>query len=87
MRKLIYTLQLHLQAASSIVNEVIRKTLNQFFFFYEKILRVKKLKSNQLISSLLEVFAFVGFCLLNFILLVGFGLICVFVHIRLILEQ
>ena len=80
MRKLIYTLQLHLQAASSIVNEVIRKTLNQFFF-YEKILRVQKLKSNQSISSLLEVFAFVGFCLLNFIFLVGFGLICVFVHI------
>ena len=69
MRKLIYTLQLHLQAASSIVNEVIRKTLNQFFF-YEKILRVQKLKSNQSISSLLEVFAFVAFCLLNFIFLV-----------------
>ena len=86
MRKLIYTLQLHLQAASSIVNEVIRKTLNQFFF-YEKILRVQKLKSNQSISSLLEVFAFVAFCLLNFIFLVGFGLICTFVHICLILEQ
>ena len=86
MRKLIYTLQLHLQAASSIVNEVIRKTLNQFFF-YEKILRVQKLKSNQSISSLLEVFAFVAFCLLNFIFLVGFGLICAFVHICLILEQ
>ena len=71
------------------------RSLGQFqtFLFFEKISRVQKRKStqNQPIFSLLDVFMsekflplffFLFVCLFNFILLVGFGLICVFVRTK-----
>ena len=61
-----------------------------FFFFYEKILNVKKNRQNakQTIYSLLEVFARAKNCCLSclvsayFVLIVCFGLIWVFVHLK-----
>ena len=77
---------------SSTVYEIIRTNLKPvfFFFFYEKILNVKKTRQNakQTIYSLLEVFARAKNCCLSclvsayFVLIVCFGLIWVFVHLK-----
>ena len=59
------------------------------FFFYENILRVKKAPKRKINSvsplrsfSARKIVAFVVFCLLNFFLLVGFGLSFVFVRLK-----
>ena len=80
------TLCLLLVVNSSIVNEVIRIISRQFCFFTKKFWVYKKLQSKRKTNdfhhlrrfSARKIVAFVVFCLLSFVLLVGFGLWCVF---------
>ena len=75
---------------SSIVNEAIR-TISRLLiiFFYEKILSVKKAPKCKITNFPLlrcsfaqKIVAFAAFCSLVFVLLVGFGLIYIFVRLK-----
>ena len=65
-----------LSIISSMVNEVIKKISN--FFKKRKIINFPPLRS----FCARKTVAFVVFCSLNFVLLVGFDLICVFVRLK-----
>ena len=77
---------------SSMVNEVIRTISREFIFALRKNSpNAPKLKTNDFhpLKSFCarKIVAFVVFCLLNFVLLVGFGLICVFVCSKLLRKK
>ena len=81
--------------ASSIVNKAIRTILSLFFFFFfEKFLSLKKSLKRKIDNfppltgfSAQKSVAFIVFCLIVFVLLVSFCLICIFLHLNLFVKK
>ena len=80
--------------ANSIVNKAIRTILSLFIFFFEKILSLKKSPKRKINNfpplrgfSAQKSVAFIVFCLIVFILLVSFCLICIFLHLNLFVKK